>query len=228
MLVNQQPREKPTSLLSGHVDVFKIWKTFQGEGPYTGWPSIFLRVAGCNLDCPLCDTDYTSQRQIMSPEEILSVVRGLDPANKPMIVITGGEPFRQDLGPLVNLLSEEGYPIQIETNGTLYRDNFPYKKVRVICSPKSPTINAQLQPFVEAYKYVIENNFVDPMDGLPSRVLGKNMHVGRAFIWKPIYIQPLDEQDEEKNKLHLAAAMKSCSTYGYRLSVQIHKIIGVE
>jgi 7-carboxy-7-deazaguanine synthase len=224
---NTQVRE-PLAKNDKELDVHSIWETIQGEGPLVGSPAVFVRLSGCNLQCPLCDTDYTSNRKMWSPDHILKVVSSL--RKKGLVVITGGEPFRQQIGPLVYLLLRTGYQVQVETNGSIYQRQMPYGSFMVICSPKSPTINSLLGNYVSAYKYVVQAGHIDS-DGFPTRVLGTDMKVARPtqkyFHPSEIYIQPADEQDEVRNAANLKAALEVCFKHGYRMCIQTHKILGL-
>jgi len=117
------------------LSVQNIFATFQGEGPYTGWPAIFIRLGGCNLACEFCDTEFESFQE-MSLENILADVNKLSKNKKhPLIVITGGEPLRQPIEKLCDELLNLKYKVQIETNGTLYKKLD--KRVDVVCSPNT-------------------------------------------------------------------------------------------
>lgn len=229
-MLNSQPKApKVGRLKDGAVYVHSIFSTIQGEGPYAGAPATFIRLAGCNLDCPWCDTIYTGGSvSIMTPEEIIAQ---LD--HNPLVVITGGEPFRQHFGDLVTLLHTHHFKIQIETNGTLFQPDFPYHLATLVCSPKLKKIEKQLAPYIRYYKYVAQWNSISVEDGLPIEVLGNKV---RGVVARPpipsivarIYLQPMDSQDEAENKANLDAVIKSCKTFGHTLCLQIHKIIGVE
>ena len=103
------------------MKIAEIYTSQQGEGRFTGEPSVFVRVSGCNLRCWFCDTPYTSWRPEgadVSLEEILAQVQA---ENIKHVVITGGEPFLfAELIPLTEQLSDLGRLITIETAGTLY------------------------------------------------------------------------------------------------------------
>ena len=233
--MNTQPIEKQTIDLLDRVIVHSIFPTIQGEGPFVGRPAIFIRLAGCNLQCPLCDTDYTSNRMELTAASIVRAVDGHhDLLKKPLVVITGGEPFRQNITDLVMRLREAKYDVQIETNGTLYLQDFPYELVTVVCSPKAGKINHRLLRYpgaINAYKYVLRHGEVAD-DGLPILALAHpaSPQVARPPIGftGPIYVQPVDDKDEKLNALNLQAAVDSCMTHGYILGVQLHKIIGKE
>lgn len=232
--MNTQPIEKQTDAL-GALQVHSIFPTIQGEGPFVGRPAIFIRLAGCNLQCPLCDTEYTRGRRIMGAEEIVDAVNGHhDLLKHPLVVITGGEPFRQNITDLVMRLREAKYDVQIETNGTLYLQDFPYELATIVCSPKAGKINHRLlrRPgAIDAFKYVVRWGEIDT-DGLPFEALHHpaSPRVTRPPIGftGPVYVQPVDEKNDKLNALNLQAAVDSCMTHGYILGVQLHKIIGKE
>lgn len=235
--INIQPVEKQRSG-SPILEVHSIFYTIQGEGPFAGSPAVFVRLAGCNLQCPACDTDYTGKRATMYPYEVLADIQRLDvafyypPEVRPLVVITGGEPFRQDIGQLVRLLVSKQYRVQIETNGTLSGESIPWDSVTIVCSPKTGKINPKLLPHIDAFKYVLSDESVDPDDGLPIFALDHSAapRVARppAFNKKPVYLQPMDTQNKALNDLNLAACIKSCMRHGYTLQLQIHKIINME
>jgi len=234
---NSQLVESKASRSDGALDVHGIFHTIQGEGPFSGHRAVFVRLAGCNLQCPGCDTDYTSFRRFLSPEEVLENVRCWEPTEqntnlgrRPIVVLTGGEPFRQDIVPTVRLLVLHGYRVQIETNGTLFRDDLPWGPVTIVCSPKSGKLNPQLVPRIDALKYVIEAGNV-AVDGLPLNVLGGPIgKVARppANFKGTIYVQPMDAHDAEANARNMQAAVASVMEHNYRLCIQTHKIAGVE
>lgn len=100
--------------------VNEIFYSIQGEGRWTGTPMVFLRLAGCNLHCPFCDTDFSSSRE-MSASGIVSALLDALPVPStpsPAVCITGGEPSLQLDDALVSALHEAGFRIHIETNGT--------------------------------------------------------------------------------------------------------------
>lgn len=225
-MTNQQPREHAPAKDDGSaLEVHSIFHTIQGEGPFSGRPAVFIRLAGCNMQCPGCDTDYTSTRRKMSPAEInghIDKPTGI----KLLVVITGGEPFRQNITPLAYLLISRGYTVQIETNGTYAPgDKFPASAV-IVCSPKSPKVAPAIRYRANAWKYVIDAGYVDPSDGLPSSILGDPKHAPARppeMCCAPVFVTPYDEQNATMNATNVAAAVKSCLAFGYILNLQIHK-----
>lgn len=242
-MLNQQPIEKRISDHRGKLDVHSIFYTIQGEGPFTGRPAVFVRLAGCNLQCPQCDTDYTSVRESMFPSDVLSYVisKNYSESGPKLVVITGGEPFRQDIGEMCLLLMDNGYTVQIETNGTLAPPisirNFCSNDVRkvhacfIICSPKTGSVNKELQPYICSYKYVLSDGEMCD-DGLPIQALD---HTANPILARPhvgfkgtVYIQPCDLKDDVKNEWNLASALSSSMKYGHTLQLQLHKLLKVE
>ncbi len=231
--VNTQPAEKPDYREGGSLDVQEVFATIQGEGPFAGRRAVFVRLAGCSLQCPSCDTDYTSDRKrqgyTWTHIDIKKAAKEWKGTGK-LVVLTGGEPLRQNVFPLCDLLASNGWNVQIETNGI---HDFKYEyfpdDVDIVCSPKTGSINELLKPKILCLKYVLEAGKVDPDDGLPLSVLGLECRVARPWpeFYGEIYVQPQDDRDPVKNKANLDAAIKSCMKFGYRLSVQTHKIAGL-
>jgi len=226
--LNTQTPEKPTQDPDS-IEVHHIWDTIQGEGPHAGRPAVFVRLTGCNIQCPACDTEYTSERRLLSPDGVVEVVRGIRPSG--LVVLTGGEPMRQNISKLVETLLDARYEVQIETNGTIFRAlPFDNMNLVIVCSPKTANVNAKFAIHVDAWKYVLDACHVDPKDGLPTTTMNHDGPVSRPLRGggAEIYVQPLDEGHPGPNGRNLAAAVKSVRTYGYRLCLQTHKIIGLE
>lgn len=103
--------------------IAEIFTSIQGEGVWTGVPSTFVRVSGCNLRCIWCDTPYASwgpEGPVMPLDQIVEAVKE---ANVAHVVLTGGEPMLFDaIEPLAQMLKGSGHTITIETAGTVYRD----------------------------------------------------------------------------------------------------------
>ena len=235
--MNTQPPEKRFVGTGAVLAVNSIFYTIQGEGPYVGHPAVFIRLAGCNLQCPLCDTEYT-ERNAWPVDQIAAMALNCLPGERRVVggrklaVITGGEPFRQPIGMLVYELRRQGWAVQIETNGTLYQVG-PWDSlhVTIVCSPKTGMVNHSLQPFIDAWKYVGKAGDLDPVDGLPVHALD---HPNNGGLFRPphdhpapIFLQPADEQDAQKNLANLDAVVASCLQHGHRLCLQTHKIIEV-
>lgn len=245
MTTNIQPIEKRVYREDGALDVHHLFQTIQGEGPFTGTPATFIRLAGCNLQCPGCDTDYTSSRALLHVDEIVQHIGNLWNESRclyrrRLVVITGGEPLRQNIGPLINELLRYGYYVQIETNGTLPVPNgVVFNKntserlgAYIVCSPKTGKINPSVEENACALKYVLSADSVAEDDGLPLTALG---HTAKPRLARPsklfqgvIYVQPMDAMDSVVNRRNTQVAINTCKKYNYVLQLQTHKLIGLE
>lgn len=105
-----------------------IFYSIQGEGRNAGRAAVFVRFSGCNLKCPLCDTDFADFR-LMSDEDIIAEISQW-PAR--LVILTGGEPTLQTDAPFVEKLHDAGFEVAMETNGTnIPPDNIDW----ITCSP---------------------------------------------------------------------------------------------
>ncbi|QNI33228.1 radical SAM protein [Alloacidobacterium dinghuense] len=117
--------------------LIEIYKSVQGESSFAGRPCIFVRLAGCNLRCSWCDSEYTFKGGYkLSEDEIVAEVEKLAPVK--LIEFTGGEPLLQEreLVPLMERLLASGYELMIETSGERALDRVPvgvHKIVDVKC-----------------------------------------------------------------------------------------------
>lgn len=211
--------------------VSELWYTIQGEGPWIGRPAIFVRLAGCNLRCSFCDTDFESVQQHYSLTELTTAILGMAvETGCRRVVITGGEPMLQQIGAL--MYQETGNTLwydlkfQIETAGTVWPESLyklpTHTPPLIVCSPKTPKIHDSVAEACWHFKYIIQHDQLDPLDGLPVGLFRPSI-----VKWKQIFVQPCDTPDPEVNALNMQAAVASAMRYNYRLSVQLHKIIGV-
>jgi len=243
-LNNQKP--EPRSKSDGStLDFHSMFFTLQGEGPFAGHRSIFVRLAGCNLQCPGCDTEYTQGRVELDINRLFGMViekareNGVMRNENFLIVITGGEPLRQSIGPFVAMLLDTGFIVQIESNGVFEPDpqlsNMLHNRVQslhLVVSPKTKKINPMTANFATCFKYVIDHRSIDYADGLPIKALEHPASTGVArppFGYrKSIYVNPYDVQNDHENQLNLKAAAVSAQRFGYIAGVQLHKLIGLE
>lgn len=245
-MLNQQPIEKSRKHEGQALDVHSIFYTIQGEGPLGCRPAVFLRLAGCNLQCPQCDTDYTTGRKMMDYKAIAEKI-ALEAGPARLVVITGGEPFRQNLYPLCKLLTRQyGFAVQIETNGTLPPQDPCFgslvsngvdlagigEGVYIVVSPKTGKVHEWFKDRMCALKYVASSHLLDPLDGLPDTALG---HTASPRLYRkdfaryvPIYLQPTDEKKESLNDRNRQAVVASCMAHDYIVNLQIHKILELD
>lgn len=184
----------------------EIFFSIQGEGYFAGTPAVFVRFSGCNLKCPWCDTKHEDGKYY-TKEELEQEVENLLGKDKPyvMIILTGGEPTLQlhEDEPLF-----QDRFVAIETNGT---NIVPSWVSWITVSPKTNLLPKDFKNFPDEIKVVFEKSRVDYYDTLK--------HYGGR-----LYLQPLEKDGKMNIKETLEYINKNPM---YRLSVQLHKLIGV-
>lgn len=228
----------PRYRADGALQVHSVFHTIQGEGPRSGEPAVFVRLAGCNLRCWFCDTDFEHGRTY-TVQELWDEVARVSGAGTRLVVLTGGEPLAQQVLPFVEAVSSGGRVVQVETAGTCYVPPVRHlsmemlwrtKRLEIVCSPKTPRLHPQLIPIIGAYKYIVRSGEIDSEDGLPrfsTQRKDKPQRLFRPPEGAPVFLSPMDEQSEESRSRNAAVAASVCMRHGYRLSLQVHKLIGV-
>jgi 7-carboxy-7-deazaguanine synthase len=184
----------------------EIFYSIQGEGMWTGTPAVFVRLAGCNLACDFCDTDY-SIKFFAGIDAIVAEVREKG-ADCPMVVLTGGEPLAQANAPaLIEALRRDGRRVHVESNGTIYTE-LP-DDVWLCVSPKERVDRRMAERANEA-KLIVNGRV--PEEHLP------------LFTGKPtILLQP---EGNKSSNVTLALEYAKAHPRRFRLSLQTHKFIG--
>jgi 7-carboxy-7-deazaguanine synthase len=202
------------------LKTIEIFASVQGEGSRQGEPTIFVRLAGCNLRCGFCDTQRAWRGGRETPVEavVAEVLRLQEGSPSAWVCLTGGEPLAQDLRPLVDRLHEEGFLVQIETNGT-----FPPERRAdwTTVSPKPPDYDVH-PGFVRQAREVK----LVACRALTLDALRKVRAVFPPEI--PIFLQPQSNAAWSRRKaMTLLEGARRSGLGGIRLSVQLHKIFGL-
>jgi 7-carboxy-7-deazaguanine synthase len=198
----------------------EIFASVQGEGLRQGEPTIFVRLAGCNLRCVFCDTKRARRGgRGLAPAEIVADVERLR-REVPVawVCLTGGEPLAQDVAPLVRLLKRSGLRVQVETNGTF---PCPAGVDWLTVSPKPPAyaIRRSLRARAREVKLVVSRALT------LDRVVRTRRAIPRAV---PLILQPQDNAAWSVRKaLALLEGAYRAGLRNLRLSLQLHKAIGV-
>jgi len=199
----------------------EIFLSLQGEGYWTGTPSVFVRFSGCNFWngrekdkaeslCPFCDTDFVNGKDY-NLEQLIREIKFYATKTTKHVVLTGGEPTLQMDQELCFKLKEMGYYVAVETNGSNLIDHQWVDWITF--SPKS----AERTRLKHAHE--IKVLWPTPF-GCPPQEFYSIHWRGRA---DHCFVQPID--NEESN---IAGAVRYClATYGWRLSLQAHKILGM-
>ena len=185
----------------------EIFYSVQGEGTWTGTPAVFVRLAGCNLACDFCDTDYAT-KSIASVDDVVRLVRETG-GDCPTVILTGGEPLAQAHAlALIEALRRDGRRVHIESNGTIFT---PLPDDVWLCVSPKERVDPRMASRANEAKLIVDRRI--PEEHLP------------LFADKPsILLQP------EGNKPHnVALALEYVKAHPkrFRLSLQTHKFIGV-
>ena len=204
--------------MNGRYRVNEIFYSLQGEGYWTGTPMVFVRLSGCNLQCPFCDTAHFSFTE-MSANEILSTVRAQGGACR-RICLTGGEPSLQLDEALLSAFHTAGYNIHMETNGTR---PLPAGLDWVTVSPKEDV------PGLTGNGRVV----LERADEL-KLVFDGTMADHRLAHWASFpaawhFLQPCDTGKPEQNLAVLQETIHYIQSHPaqWRLSLQTHKFLGI-
>lgn len=196
--------------------VIEIFDSIQGEGTHMGRYVTFIRLSGCNLRCPWCDTKNSWD----GPYTEMTVAEIIDKVPYPCnVVITGGEPtIHEHLHDLIDALQKCACYVMIETNGT---NNVPVGLDWVTASPKPPDyfLDPQLIPWIDELKYVITDDFNEHR-AIPEGI--------RNLFDKRIWLQPDGTNDQTMERAWQKCFEMVQEDHRLRVGVQLHKIMEVQ
>jgi len=192
------------------LKVSSIFYSIQGEGAHAGYANIFVRLYGCNLTCDFCDDElHKTTMEEMHYQEVYDRIQGYPAKN---IIITGGEPSIYNLNAFISFLKEKGYYVSIETNG--YNFSNIAKADWVTYSPKDWD-NVRKEGFDELKCIVDKHSPVEKLLKIETE--------------KEIFIQPQNYMHEPNmENVHFCVKLVEQYPQKFRLSIQLHKFIGLE
>lgn len=213
-----------------------VYLSVQGEGVLTGVPMVILRLHGCAVGCPWCDTKETWDMEEEQHQDDLRDALGANAKwsrlsadaiaqyiskthRAPYVLLTGGEPAQYDLAPLVKTLQAQGYKVAIETSGT-ERGHIGAGFDHVCVSPKMDMPGGKLilpdaLAVADEIKQVIAlEKDVYRLEGLLSTV--------RLKKDTTICLQPVSQSKKATD-----ICLRVCQERGWRLSLQMHKYLSI-
>jgi 7-carboxy-7-deazaguanine synthase len=216
--------------------LIEIYKSVQGESSFAGRPCIFVRLAGCNLRCAWCDSEYTfTGGYKLTEDQVVAEIEKLAPVR--LVEITGGEPMLQEkeLLPLMERLLASGFELMIETSGERPLGDVP-KAVHKIVDVKCPGSgeggsfrleNLETLTAADEVKFVISNrgDYEFARDFIREHDLASKagqILLSPAFSKTPSLIRTADNcllDPKELVEWMLADGLEA------RLSLQIHKFV---
>ena len=196
--------------------VVEIFQSIQGEGAFIGVPCNFIRLAGCNLSCPWCDTDFS----VFETKSTSVIVAQLD-FSLPLTVITGGEPLIHPVDELISAIDKKCgkyHTVAIETNGTKPTPSAKnhYAALWITCSPK-PQTKYSIHPDCRynELKYVVDGT-----------LQMEDLKIGDQDIACTVWLQP--EGSHMQSSWKKCYAMVQKNPKRLRVGVQLHKIMEVK
>jgi len=219
------------------MHLIELYKSVQGESSFAGEPCIFVRLAGCNLRCSWCDSEYTfTGGKPFTDDEIIAQIAALQPCR--LIEFTGGEPMLQarELIPLMDRLIDANYTLMMETSGERPLADVPkavHKIVDVKCPGAGPAANTFHMPNLDALTPNDEVKFVltDRADYEFARdFIRANWLATKcgAILLSPAFNKTPTEHRSTDNAIldpRLVVEWMLADGLPARLSLQIHKYI---
>ncbi len=248
----------------GKIALVEIFKSVQGEGYHAGRPAIFVRTSGCNLSCvfaegSVCDTPYQQPNMKLTVLEIMAQVQELSGGisarvrwsnyreQRPMLIITGGEPTMTPLfDELVNAAIADGFYTAVETNGTKWRDGLA--RIDWICispkesviqgspaqyhnhNPQDPRLDEEVTRCLDAYsdqpsgeyRYVISGDSEAP----------PYLEAFRHYVSPAVLSDGMGKEWQTGFPGFVPGALQRCQEIvwrdpRWRISLQTHKLMGV-
>lgn len=216
--------------------LIEIYKSIQGESSFAGVPCIFVRLAGCNLRCSWCDSEYTfTGGYKLSEDEVVAEIEKLAPER--LIEFTGGEPLLQEreLIPLMERLLGQGYELMIETSGERRLEQVPravHKIVDVKCPGSGEVRSFRLSNLDclterDEVKFVLANRDDYEFARDFVREHGLERHAGQVLLSPAFSKTPSGERSTENCLLDPRELVEwmLADAVPARLSLQIHKYI---
>ncbi len=208
------------------MKVIELFLSVNGEGLKSGELATFVRFAGCNLRCPYCDTKYSYENPKyieMSIDEIISKIESFKAYN---VTLTGGEPLIQkDIDILIKKLSDKGYRVELETNGSVDISKYVgLKGVAFTLDYKGPTSLMEDKMLLDNYKYLTKNDVVKFVCG-STKDLEKARDIILKYKLDEITNPFLSPVFGEISLEGMVDFMKENNLNHVRLQLQIHKII---
>lgn len=213
--------------------VNEVFWSLQGEGAFVGTPSVFIRLQGCDVGCPWCDTGYAreldkcsqlpdcsddvfARKKVSSCYSCVSLEWLLERilSKKTLVahaVITGGEPCRQDLRGLSAGLLAAGVSVQVETSGTSPIDCSPGTWITL--SPKAARVLPENWEKASEVKLPVQD---------VTDVIRWEKQLG-ALDCRKIWLQPVS-----RGEAATSLCIRECMARNWRLSIQMHKYLNLQ
>lgn len=208
------------------MKVNEIFSSIDGEGKRAGELATFIRLAGCNLRCNYCDTKYALSQDSGKEMTVSEILKKVDEYKVKNITLTGGEPLiHKDIDKLIYKLIENGYKVNIETNGSVNIEKY-LNKCLITMDYKCPSSLMENTMKLENLEKLTENDVLKFV--IRKQDFETVEKILREYKLKSyVYISPVFNEIDVSD---IVEFMKKCNFNGInmskvRLQLQLHKII---
>jgi 7-carboxy-7-deazaguanine synthase len=201
------------------IRVSEVFYSIQGEGRNAGTPSVFVRLEGCNLDCPWCDTPIRKTGIGMDDLDLLQKVRSFCDVSR--VTITGGEPCLQP--EVFRLFQGAGYLVDVETNGVIFPEIDGWPAIFNGGSLGTITVSPKRGHAVEWRRWLAYGDHLSV-----KVVMDEPEWTSETIESSPgiVYVQP--RWPYTSDELNQVLNMVKKHHKKAKLSMQLHKIIGIQ
>lgn len=202
------------------MKVNEIFYSIEGEGIRAGMPCTFIRLFGCNLHCSYCDTRYACEGNDYEDMSIADIMEKVKSYGCPNITLTGGEPLMHtDSGDLIKTLVQNGYKVNIETNGTMIPKHFNVLYTvdfKTISSGESDKMN------LGAFKCLTNDDVIKFVVGSIEDMEQARRFVEDNNIRANVFVSPIFGKIKLED---IANYLTENKLHNWRMQLQMHKYI---
>ena len=191
------------------MNISEVFSSIQGEGRFSGTPTLFIRLSGCTRNCSYCDTKYHTESKPVTPEKLISTIQKSKLKN---ICWTGGEPLLQKEQVYQVIEATKSKFHTVETNGDLLDKEDADYFSNITCSPKD------LQTAKRVYE--LKKDF-----SVDVKVVSDGNTFGKDMLKYADYLMPLTTKNKKENKVIEKAVWLYCVRNNKRFSPRLHYLI---
>ena len=212
------------------MKVVEIFLSIEGEGERAGLPAVFIRLAGCNMNCSYCDTRYACDKPEYTEMSIKQILETVKSFGCERVTLTGGEPLiHGGVHQLIDALCKNDFEVNVETNGSVYVYPFRVSEDGGLYENLFFTIDYKCPSSEMEYKMVESNFIYTSKDDVVKFVVGSKEDMEKALevirkwvIDTPIYFSPVFGKIEPKEIVEFILENKA---FNVSVSIQMHKVI---
>lgn len=212
------------------MKVVEIFLSIEGEGKRAGIPAVFIRLAGCNLHCSYCDTRYACEKPEYTEMSVYEILRAVKKHGCYRVTLTGGEPLiHEDVKQLIDVLCDEGFEVNVETNGSVevypFRVNaeeLEYENLFFTIDYKCPSSGMEDKMVESNFVYASEEDVIKFVVGSREDMEKALEIVNNSATVAQVYFSPVFGKIEPKEIVEFLLENKA---FDVAVQIQMHKVI---